>query len=451
MNFFQHQDDARRKTSQLILLFGLAVVTLIFITTIVVAGLLYYLQGGSSSLAAHQMINTSFVNHLKQLLMSSAFAWIAVGVIGVIFAGSLFKSFELKRGGDYVAESLGGRLVSRDQADAEENKLLNIVEEMAIASGTPVPRVYVLEEQSINAFAAGRKTSNAVIGVTRGCIQTLNREQLQGVIAHEFSHIHHGDMQLNMRLIAVLHGILLIGLAGQLMLRGGSSYSFLRSGRSKKGNSGAVLGLALVAIGFGGVFFGNLIKAAVSRQREYLADASAVQFTRNPQGIAAALLQIKRSFSGSHLGAPKASEFSHFYFANGIKSFFSSMFATHPPIDDRISRIYPKGVSQLETIIAQPAYKNEELDRDSVSKDFSSESSANENKRSTASSFNSLENVIDHIGEISPNALTQSNVLLAMIPSTLQQASSSPYMSRAIVYALLLDPKAEIKLSLIHI
>ena len=250
------------------------------------------------------------------------------------------KSPNSPAGGTVVAERLGGRRVFPNTIDPAERRLLNVVEEMALASGVPVPPVFLLsEEQGINAFAAGYSPSDAVVGVTRGCAEQLTRDELQGVVAHEFSHILNGDMRLNMRLIGVLHGILLMGLIGRELLRLGA---FGGGGALATKTTAPphllVIGLAFMIIGFLGLFIGNLIKAAVSRQREYLADASAVQFTRNPEGIAGALKRIGAAVFGSKLATPRAAEASHMYFAEGI----SSLFATHPPLNDRIARIEPQ-------------------------------------------------------------------------------------------------------------
>ena len=257
----------------------------------------------------------------------------------LITVGSLYKMAQLAGGGTVVAERLGGRRVYPNTTDPVERRLLNVVEEMALASGVPVPPVFLLsEEQGINAFAAGYSPSDAVVGVTRGCAQQLTRDQLQGVVAHEFSHILNGDMRLNMRLIGVLHGILLMGLVGRELLR---LVGHSGGGRSRRNDGAApllLIGLAFMVIGFLGLFIGNLIKAAASRQREFLADASAVQFTRNPEGIAGALKRIGAAVFGSKLASPRAAEASHMYFAEGI----STLFASHPPLHERISRIDPQ-------------------------------------------------------------------------------------------------------------
>ena len=256
----------------------------------------------------------------------------------MIAGGSLFKIAQLAGGGTGVAERLGGRRVYPNTIEPNERRLLNVVEEMALASGVPVPPVFMMkDEEGINAFAAGFSPSDAVIGVTRGCVEQLSRDELQGVIAHEFSHILNGDMRLNIRLIGILHGILLLGLIGRELLRIASF-----SGGSRRRNDSAMylllVGLVMMVLGFLGMFLGNLIKAAISRQREYLADASAVQFTRNPEGIAGALKRIGAAVFGSRLTSPRAAEISHMYFAEGV----STLFATHPPLAERIRRLDPQ-------------------------------------------------------------------------------------------------------------
>ena len=312
MDFFQSQDTARRNTTRLIVFFALAVICLIVITNLLVMVLFGFLQTGEEGVTLE--------------VIAAQFDWEVFFIIGalvtlVILGGSVYKTLALSGGGTTVAESLGGRLISHNTTDLHERKVLNVVEEMAIASGTPVPPVYLMDdEQGINAFAAGYTPSDAVIGVTRGTIAYLSREELQGVIAHEFSHILHGDMRLNIRLIGVLHGILLIGLIGYYILRS------VRGGSSKNAGPILGLGLGLLVIGYAGTFFGNLIKASVSRQREFLADASAVQFTRNKQGIAGALKKIGGHSYGSVLDTPEAPSMSHAYFSTGVSSFLQSMF-----------------------------------------------------------------------------------------------------------------------------
>jgi Zn-dependent protease with chaperone function len=263
-----------------------------------------------------------------QLWQPSLFLGVAAGTLAVVGMGSLFKMAELSQGGRSVASMLGGRLVNPASTDPVERRLLNVVEEMALAAGVPMPGVYILpKENGINAFAAGHSTSDAVIGVTNGCVRLLTRDELQGVIAHEFSHILNGDMRLNMRLIGLIFGIISLAVIGRVLLyaRGG--------GRDR--NALPILGIALIVIGWAGVFFGRLIQAAVSRQREFLADASAVQFTRNPQGLAGALKKIGSLAQGSRVENPHAEEVSHMFFGAGQRSSFAGLL--------RLTRLWEHG------------------------------------------------------------------------------------------------------------
>ncbi len=316
-DFFRQQEEARGRTRLLLVLFCCAVV--------VVIGLTYMLHG----------FITLWGNKVwaPSLTLSAA---IAGGIIG---AGSGFKLLQLSGGGATVARDLGGRQLDHSSRDPDERKLLNIVEEMSLASGVPVPQVWVMDhEDGINAFAAGHNTSDAVIGVTRGCMTALNRDELQGVIAHEFSHILNGDMKLNLRLIGVVYGILVIAIIGGGIFRVAAR---MRGGEKNSPQLPLMaLGGALYVIGYAGVLLGRLIKSAVSRQREFLADASAVQFTRNPEGIAGALMKIGGASYGSRLKSAHAEEASHMMFGNIVSS-VTSLFATHPPLTDRIKAIMP--------------------------------------------------------------------------------------------------------------
>jgi len=338
MDFFSHQDTARRKTGLLVALMSLAVISMIAITVAAVVLTLAFFDGTlPQGVPLSQRLAYAW-----SMMDARMAASIALGVGGLVLLGSLYKRFQLRAGGRAVAESLGARKLVPDSPALtdEEQQLLNIVREMALAASMPTPDVYLMDDDAINAFAAGRNPEDAVIGVTRGCIMRLDREALQGVIAHEFSHIVHGDMRMNLRLVAALHGILLIGLAGYYLLR----VAPLRRRTSSKDNSALVMmviALVLIVIGFAGTFFGNLIKAAISRQREYLADASAVQYTRNPNGITKALKSIGAHASGSRLTATHAPDFSHMFFGEAVGGAFMSLLATHPPIEARIKRLEP--------------------------------------------------------------------------------------------------------------
>ena len=320
MDFFESQTRAHRKTKWLIIYFALAVLGII--ATLHVA----------AALALGEPLTD-----WRMLGMISA------GVVCVVTLGSLYRIAELSQGGGVVAQMLGGRQLAPQTADLREIQLRNVVEEMALASGVPVPDIYVLDDETaINAFAAGNTPGDAVVAVTRGTLEQLDRDELQGVVAHEFSHILNGDMRLNLRLIGVLTGILLLAILGRFAFQmgawGGGSVRTNRDGKNAAIPLFAI-GAALWLIGSIGVFFATLIKAAVSRQREFLADASAVQFTRNPDGIAGALYKISQA--GSKLRAPRADEASHLFFGNGLGESFSSLFATHPPIEERIRAVDP--------------------------------------------------------------------------------------------------------------
>jgi len=340
MNFFAAQQQARSRTRLLVFLFTLAVLVLVALTNLVVLIALAFLQAQPLDPNALPQVPWAY------LTLSSV---AVVTVIGVVV---LFRLAQLKKGGKVVAEALGGRRLKSDETDPKVRLLQNVVSEMAIAAGVPAPPLYLLPDQSINAFAAGFSPSDAVIGVTEGTLNLLSRDELQGVIAHEFSHILNGDMRLNLRLLALLHGILFISEAGQQLLQVRSS------GRDRNGGVLVVfgIGLSFIIIGYVGVLFGQLIKAAVSRQREYLADASAVQFTRNPAGIAGALKRIAALQQGGRVKHPQASEMSHLFFADALSrwqmGFIGGWFATHPPLPERIKRIEPHWIGGLPDAVA---------------------------------------------------------------------------------------------------
>jgi Zn-dependent protease with chaperone function len=326
MNFFQRQEETRRSSRRLVLLFAIAVLAVIAAVNFVVFFALAFTQDRRMGYAP--TVNEYMFAHPGMVLVTTL---VVAGIIGL---ASLYKTVVLGGGGGVVARSLGGVRISPDTSDPQQRRLLNVVEEMSIASGVPMPEVYLLEQESgINAFAAGHNPSNAAIGVTRGTIATLNRAELQGVIAHEFSHILNGDMRLNIRLMGLLFGLLVIALIGRTVLRLGSS-----SSESKKAVPIWGIAVLVMLVGYVGLFFGRLIQSAISRHREALADASAVQFTRDPTGLRGALVKIGALSNGSKLGNPEVEEVAHMLFAPGIKRFF----ATHPALEDRLRAIDPQ-------------------------------------------------------------------------------------------------------------
>lgn len=437
MDFFTAQDNARRKTGRLVVLMVLAVLALIAVTTLAITIALHLM--GEQSATQTNLSAQGMWSALSIELVTG----VAIAVLAVVVLGGLFKRSQLRRGGRVVAEALGGREINLNTRDADEWRILNVVEEMAIASGTPVPSVYVLEEESINAFAAGYQTNDAVIGITRGTIRNLTRDELQGVVAHEFSHILHGDMRLNMRLISILHGILIIGLLGGTLLR---SMRFRRVGGGKRDNSGAVvlaLGAALMLIGYAGTFFGNLIKSAVSRQREYLADASAVQFTRNPQGIGNALVKIGSHSQGSHLQATQAAEFSHLFFGQGVRQGFSQMMATHPPIKDRIKRVMPDWNGRFEANWPTQQAENHapEPEGDDERSEAGPISGPGTGAEAMAAVLTgaSAQTAINTMGQPDQRHLNQARATLDALPERVKSAAHEPHAARALIYALLLS------------
>lgn len=424
MNFFEHQDRARRQTGRLVLLLSVAVVCLVTITSFALGWLWRHLGEPALHLTSRATLPD------PELYLS-----VAAVIVGVVVLGALYKQVQLSAGGKVVAESLGGRLLNLSASNADERRLLNVVEEMALASGSPVPPVYVLEDGSINAFAAGLTPRDAVIGITRGAIEQLERNELQGVIAHEFSHIHHGDMLLNTRLTALLHGMLLLGLIGGMLLRGWSETSSgvrisSRSSSNDKNGGGSVVllvigaGLVLYVLGYVGTFFGQLIKASVSRQREYLADASAVQFTRDPSTIAGALKKIGSNPLGALLSAPRAAEYSHLYFGDGVGS---SWFDTHPPLKDRIRRVdpgwdgrYPKFEPRLDV-----ALMNQEAWTAAV----------------TGQPYqpSAVDVAVASVGAPTVAHLQEARSTLRRLDERLQRAAHDSEGAQALVYGLLLD------------
>lgn len=455
MNFFEHQDRARRNTTQLILLLILAVLSLIAITTLLFAAVAYMGRGGTSAPAE----SVSAWYGIIHALSFETFIWISVTVSSVVVLGSLFRLVQLRAGGKAIAAAMGGRLLWGNTADLAERKILNVVEEMAIASGAAVPPVYLIEDDAINAFAAGYHPQDAVIGITRGCINALSRDELQGVIAHEFSHIFHGDMRINMRLIALLHGILVIGLIGEFLIR---SASYREPNRSEKNSSPAAIiaiGVGLLVIGYTGIFFGNLIKAAVSRQREFLADASAVQFTRNPDGIAGALKKIGGSNYGSQLRNAHAAEFSHMYFSQGIKSLFNLM-ATHPPLEERIKRVQPQWDGKFLTPAnirsrtagdeaphpADTAFTDADY-RNGISLESALDIADSAPASNEAASFaaTAIDAALNQIAQPTQSQINYARERIAEIPAALKEAAKIPFSARGLIFGLLLDRHPELR------
>jgi len=354
---------------------------------------------------------------------------VAGATLLLVGGASLIRIAQLRGGGHVVAEAMGGRLLHGNSQEPLERKILNVVEEMSIAAGTPTPPVYLLDQEpGINAFAAGYTVDDAVVGITRGCAERLSRDELQGVVAHEFSHILNGDMRLNIRLIGILYGILVIGFLGYMLLRSSFWSGAVRRRDSKDNSALAMLaiGIALMAIGFIGTFFGNLIKASVSRQREFLADASAVQFTRNPSGIAGALKKIGGLDVGATINNPNAAEVSHLFFGRAIESGLNSLFSTHPPLEERIARLDPSWSPSGKSVA-----------------DTGRSSTGSTAPGAMGFAAGAAERGLDQIGQISTAHLDYAQQLISDLPQDVLDAVHEPYGARAVIYALLIDGDRE--------
>jgi Zn-dependent protease with chaperone function len=442
MDFFQAQESARRRTALLVGLFAAAVVSIIlgvYLAVVVAGGFTVGVTPG-----------------FDPVLL----AVVAFGTGALIGLGSFFRTAQLRRGGPAVASLLGGRPISPDTTDPNERRLVNVVEEMSIASGTPVPAIFVLDhEESLNAFAAGHSIHDAAVAVTRGTLEKLDRDELQGVIAHEFSHILNGDMRLNIRLMGLLFGILLLTVVGR---------GFLRSGawnRRRGGGQAALIGLALILLGYIGVLFGKLIKAAVSRQREFLADAAAVEFTRNPGGIGGALRKIAGHPGGGRIEDHHAEELSHFFFADGVGGAFARAMSTHPPLKERIRRVDPSGAGERAPARSKEAeVRTRQADappgdpeprpggREATTPERTAASTAASGTGGRGPDLADLDvaspeqlikvvvgaaALMGSVGSPAPEHLAHARELLARIPEPLRDAAHEPGGAQALVLALL--------------
>ncbi len=428
MDFFEHQDKARKNTKLLVVYFAIAVACII--ASVYIASLLIFYGVDTNQ-------KTSAPSPELVLWDPGLFLYVVLGTLGVVIIGSLYKTAALAKGGSAVAESLGGRLVNPNTTHADERKLRNVIEEMAIAAGVPVPKIYVLDdEKGINAFAAGHVPGDAAIGVTRGCITLLSRDELQGVIGHEFSHILNGDMRLNLRIMGVIFGIVCLAVIGRVLI-----YSRGRSSRDR--NPLMLLGLALIVIGAIGVFFGRLIQAALSRQREFLADASSVQFTRNPAGLSGALQKI--GGAGSKLESAHAGEASHMFFGDGLSKPLFGMMATHPPLAERIRAIDPGWDGKFKTanVAAVAAESAREVAKPSSSRSpfprILGMPGAKAGDAGFATNAVLTGAVLSELGQPTSLHLRYAEKLRDSFPEKIQSAARETLDATALIYAMLLS------------
>jgi Zn-dependent protease with chaperone function len=434
MDFFQRQQIARRNTKLLEVYFALSVIGTV-VTIYVGCAIILIAEGNlHSNQEAYDSPNGLTVSSLWD---TQLFLIVSLATLASIFFGCVYKMAQLSRGGSVVAETLGGQPVDSATRDVDERRLLNVVEEMAIASGTPVPHLYILPtERSINAFAAGHSTGDMVVCVTAGALKYLTRDELQGVIGHEFSHILNGDMRLNLRLMGIIFGILCLTIIGRILLQT----------RGRK-NPLPLFGLVLLLVGSIGVFFSKLIKSAVSRQREFLADAASVQFTRNPAGLASALKKV--GGCGSHIDDPNAEDASHFFFANGLNESLFGWMSTHPPLEERIRELDPAWDGKFTLI--------QETDAESADADARADAATGRPgfggpmgnllgagilASGAGASVLASSQVLPSVGQLTARHLDYATDLMAAIPGELTDASRNPMSAVALIYALLLDADA---------
>ncbi|MEE8169246.1 MAG: M48 family metallopeptidase, partial [Phycisphaerae bacterium] len=437
------QEVARKKTVRLVALFVLAIVAIIAAVYGLAAGILYnmYLREGSKAAVERFMQREGHLVSEWTWWHPELLLYVVGGTLLIIGLGSAFKIAMLSGGGASIAQLLGGRLINPETDNAAERRLINIVEEMSIASGCPAPQVYVLDaEEGLNAFAAGFSQNDAVVAVTRGLLQRLSRDELQGVIAHEFSHILNGDMLLNIRLMGILHGILVIGILGMALVRSVffTPYHY-RSRRDRQGGGAAgiiVVGLALTVIGYVGVFFGRLIKAAVSRQREFLADASAVQFTRNADGIAGALKKIGGFEQHAVVESKAAEEASHMFFGDALppRMLFGGMLATHPPLAERIRRIDRTFDGEFTE-----AWSDVVAAAGGAAAGFAGGAPAISPSTAAAPLRVRPGDVVAQVGSLSHDHIAYGGAVLATIPDDVRRGIHDAFGAVATVLALLLD------------
>ena len=436
MDFFERQDRARRKTKVLVGYFICAVVLLIVM--VYAAALLLFT--GIQSRHHHRYYEEADQAPAVTWWNPTVFLGATFGVLAVVFLGSAYKISELASGGGVVAELMGGRLVNPNSTEADERKLLNVVEEMSIASGVPMPKVYVMDEEpAINAFAAGHAPGDAAVTVSRGCMELLTRDELQGVIGHEFSHILNGDMRLNLQLMGIIFGLLCLATLGRILL-------YMRGdGRNRNANALPIFGLVLIVLGAAGAFFGRLIQAAVSRQREFLADASSVQFTRNPAGLSGALQKIGGYSLGSKLESHHAPDVCHMFFGNGLGAPLFEALATHPPLEERIRAIDPTWDGAFKPLEAPAAAVAESTRRhgppplpDVVGTILGGGvlESAETRPPQTVPSHT----VMPNLGTPTPQHLEYAEKLRDSLPESVLPAAREPLGATALIYAMLLSP-----------
>ena len=446
-DFFDREARARKQARRLVWLFGLAVLVVLVVNNLLLASIVYVFHNPQAKGVWWDLIgiierffyllgeSLVYPRHfLKLILHPQTVGWISFGTLLSIAGGSYYKIRQLSAGGPVVAELLGGRRVESGTADADEQRLRNVVEEMAIASGTSVPEIYVLDnERGINAFAAGHTRDDLAIGVTRGGVKLLTRDELQGIVAHEFSHILNGDTRLNMKLIGLAHGLFWPTLLGRVLIYGSTEAppaddSIFVEDDHVKILPTAPLGYFFVMLGSFSLPFERLIKSAICRQREWLADAAAVQFTRNPTGIAGALKKIGGLFKQGRLDTPHAEVASHLYFANSNYDSWFAFLSTHPPLPKRVSAIDPVFDGNFPVVKMLPP---NQFERDLAFEQVVGNVMAAER--------NLPEAVLEGGGGVTAEHLKQVSLMRFNLPPEVKLALRTSTGAAGVVYALLLS------------
>jgi Zn-dependent protease with chaperone function len=443
MNFFEHQRLAKKYSQRMVIFFIATLVLLILATSIAV--ILVSRFSGLCQMPDAWLWGVGFCYFEGKVLTTST-----ICVVLLVLGGSLIKYGELRADTDAIAKAMGGRRVEPGSSDPLKRRLVNVVEEMAIASGVPVPSIYVIDgEMSLNAFAAGYDIHHSLVAVTEGLLKSINREELQAVIAHEFSHIVHGDMKLNRNLVVVVYGISMISMFGAGIVRTFSRARLVSTRRGKKGDATPhliLLGMAVFVIGYLGLLMSRILKASISRQREYLADASAVQYTRNPAGLSACFKKIIAHGNAQLMENKTHETYSHMFFANAFFSGRRPLFSTHPPLEDRIARLepgfrYDRFIKEEAPRLARDMQQVQSLDESKTAKRQS---------RPAVPPIPGGRAILASIGSLNDSSIDRAVELRQGLPRRVELFCQDPSKAQYIIEALFLDQNAEIREKQLH-
>lgn len=437
MNFFEHQREAKKYSQRLVFFFFVTVALLIVATSVAVIFVTRFSGVCSSPDQLFQGIR--YCGFELSILSTSA-----VCILLLVVGGSLIKFLELRHDPDAVAKAIGGKLVEPGSPDPLRRRLINVVEEMAIASGVPVPRVYIIEgEQSLNALASGTDIHHSLVAVTEGLLHSLNREELQAVIAHEFSHIVHGDMNLNRKLLVVVFGISMISMFGAGIVRSLTvrRHLVMGSSRNRKGDATPhliFLGMMVFVIGYLGLLMSRILKASISRQREYLADASAVQYTRNPMALGSCFKKILAHGNRQLIEDKSQENYSHMFFANSFFKGRRPWFSTHPPLEDRIKRVDPS--FNYRNFMKSDAKKLAEQLSQSIDSKVSAKKTPSLSKKLKGS-----QTILASLGSLNDDSIEMATTLRSALPRRVEQLARDPLNAQELVEALFLSEDSQVR------